>query len=598
MKALSALNQYLFKYKWKLLLGFLFIILSNLFQVYAPQVIRQAVDTISETVNLMQNGEIDKTEVGKNLAKTGLYLGFLYILLAILKGVFLFFTRQTIIVVSRLIEFDLKNNVYNHFQKLSLSFYKANNTGDLMNRINEDVSKVRMYLGPAVMYTANLIVLFILSIAFMLMVNVELTLYVLAPLPIMSVCVYFVSNLINKRSEDVQVQQSKLSTYAQEDFSGIRVIKAFNQGTERNNRFSMASDQYMEKNLDLVTVNALFHPIIILLIGLSTIITIYIGGQKVINGEDGLTIGNIAEFVIYINMLTWPFAAVGWVTSLTQRAAASQKRINDLLLVEPEIVSKPNPNQTIKGLIQFKDVSFTYPTSGIKALKNISFTVKPGEILAVIGRTGSGKSTLINLLNRQYDPTKGDIFIDKENLKNIDLEKLHEETGYVPQEVFLFSESIADNIAFGLDKNTSMSVIEQAATDAHIHHNIIEFPKGYNTLLGERGINLSGGQKQRISIARALVKNPSILIFDDCLSAVDAETEEIILSNLRRIMLEKTCVIVSHRISAVKNADQIIYLEDGVIVEKGSHHELIELKGGYYKLYLKQLKEAQNKEIA
>jgi ATP-binding cassette subfamily B multidrug efflux pump len=597
MKALAALNPFLYKYRFKLLLGIVFIVLSNLFAVYAPQIIREAVDAMTDLSSRFAEGSTQNgSTLKKEISYLAIKLALLYVFVAVMKGFFLFLTRQTIIIVSRHIEFDLKNKIYEHFQKLSLSFYKSNNTGDLMNRINEDVSKVRMYLGPAIMYTANLIVLFILSISFMLMVNVELTLYVLTPLPIMSICIYYVSDMINKRSEKVQRQQSLLSTFAQEDFSGIRVVKAFNQSVERQNKFDKGCQDYMDKTISLVTVNALFMPTIILLIGLSTIITIYIGGLKVINGEDGLTIGNIAEFVIYVNMLTWPFATVGWVTSLVQRAAASQQRINELLRVEPEIQYQKSEPISLKGKITFDEVSYTYKNSGIKAVNKVSFTVNEGEVLGVIGRTGAGKSTLINLVNRQLDPDQGKVLIDGIDIKKLDLEQLHENMGFVPQEVFLFSESISDNIAFGLKEDIVQEKLEGAALDAHIHHNIIDFKKGYNTILGERGINLSGGQKQRISIARALVKNPSILVFDDCLSAVDAETEEIILSNMNKIMKNKTAIVVSHRISAVKNANQILFMENGQVTEIGTHSELINNKQGYYKLYLKQLKESQKQQ--
>ncbi|MGY6560741.1 MAG: ABC transporter ATP-binding protein [Luteibaculaceae bacterium] len=596
MRALAALNPYLYKYRLKLFLGVIFIILSNLFAVYAPQIIREAVDTITEiSLEIYEADGVVSDALKDRIVKIGLYLALLYVFVAVMKGFFLFLTRQTIIIVSRYIEYDLKNSIYQHLQSLSLGFFKANNTGDLMNRMNEDVSKVRMYLGPAIMYSANLVVLFIMAIIFMLMVNVELTLYVLAPLPVMSVCVYFVSHQINVKSEAVQRQQGELSTFAQEDFSGIRVIKAFNQSQERQRKFDEGCQTFMNKTLSLVTVDALFMPIITLLIGLSTIITIYVGGVKVINGEDGLTVGNIAEFVIYINMLTWPFAAVGWVTSLVQRAAASQQRINELLDTKPEITF-PTENKIIPtGKITFENVSFTFKNSGIKALKNVSFTLNPGETLGVIGRTGAGKSTLIHMAARQFDPDSGRVLVDGVDIKSVNLDEVHEKIGYVPQEVFLFSETIQDNIAFGLMPNeVSTELIEQSAKDAHIHHNISEFKLGYDTVLGERGINLSGGQKQRISIARAIVKNPSILLLDDCLSAVDAETEEIILGNLQRIMKNKTALIVSHRISAVKNADKILFMEHGEVVEQGTHKELVAQKGGYYQLYLKQLKEQEN----
>jgi len=619
MRALAHLNKYLWRYKWQLILGMIFIVASNIFGIYAPQLIREAFDLITEAIHYYKkpadtfiNIEIPKSvaffqevtgidfgqfqglvkgeDLSKSITVLSLILACLYLMVSLIKGVFLFFTRQTIIVMSRLIEFDLKNEVYDHYQKLSLSFYRRNNTGDLMNRISEDVSQVRMYLGPAIMYSINLVVLAVLAIGAMLSVNVELTLFVLIPLPVLSISIYYVSRIMNERSERVQRQQSKLSTLTQEAFSGIRVLKAYNRQEFIESNFARECNTYKVLSLSQVKVDALFMPAIILLIGLSTIITIYVGGLKAIEGE--ITIGNIAEFVIYVNMLTWPFASVGWVTSLVQRAAASQQRINEFLQTTPEVVNESSVAKQIKGNIEFKEVSFTYPDSGIQALRGINFKVDRGSSLAIIGRTGSGKSTIANLICRLFDVTSGSILIDGRPLKNHHLGALRNAIGYVPQDIFLFSDSIANNISFGLDKeNVDQSVIENAAQRAHVYHNIEEFPQKFETILGERGINLSGGQKQRVSIARAIAREPEILIFDDCLSAVDTETEEVILKNLQEVMKGKTTILISHRVSTVKMADQILLLDNGKVIEKGNHNELIELDGDYQRLYQKQLLE-------
>lgn len=649
MRALLTLNHYFWKYRGKLALGIFFIILTNVFTVFAPlligdgvQVLRQANERFFEPIDAFQTNddaakaadantqgtpegqskeelfskptdlELPFTLQGlsdvfgisigatKNISsfsqlqnailQVGILLAVLYIVAYFLKGVFLFFTRQTIIVMSRLIEYDQKNEIYQHYQELSMGFYKRNRTGDLMNRISEDVSKVRMYLGPAVMYTLNLVVLIVLVVSVMLFIDWELTLYALLPLPFMSVCIYYVSSTINKRSEQVQRQQSRLSTIVQESMSGIRVLKAYHREENSNRHFSEESDLYKMKALSLVKVDALFMPIIVLLVGLSTILTIYIGGQKVIAGELGVE--HIFSFVFFVNQLTWPFASVGWVTSLVQKAEASQERINEFLDTKPEITNSAEEAATIKGEIEFKGVSFVYPDSGIRALRNISFTIKPGETLAIIGRTGSGKSTIANLIARQFDPTEGEVLLDGKPLPEHNLYQVRSSIGYVPQEVFLFSDSIRENIAFGLDHTDDAEVI-QAAKDAQVHQNIEDFPKQYDTLLGERGINLSGGQKQRISIARAIIKNPQILMFDDCLSAVDTETEEAILNNLKRIMQGKTSIIISHRVSSIKHADRILVMDNGEIIERGTHEELVEADGTYAELYRKQLLEEQ-----
>jgi ATP-binding cassette subfamily B multidrug efflux pump len=619
MRALAHLNQYLWQYKWHLVLGTLFIVLSNLFGIYAPVLIREAFDLVTETMAAYRGDSVsdysiqlpesvalindifgldssvfsninEKSSLAELITRLCLILAAIYLGISLLKGVFLFFTRQTIIVMSRLIEFDLKNEVFDHYQKLSLAFYRRNNTGDLMNRISEDVSQVRMYLGPAIMYSINLVVLAVLAIGAMLRVNIELTLYVLLPLPLLSISIYYVSKLINQRSEKVQRQQSRLSTLTQEAFSGIRVLKAYNRQNFIQKDFTKECNTYKVLSLSQVKVDALFMPAIILLIGLSTIITIYVGGIKAIQGE--ISIGNIAEFVIYVNMLTWPFASVGWVTSLVQRAAASQERINEFLHTEPEIANPKKEQDNISGKIEFNHVSFVYPDSGIEALQDVSFTVSKGSTLAIIGRTGSGKSTIANLICRNFDVTKGQLLVDSKPIESLNLESLRNSIGYVPQDVFLFSDTIANNIGFGLNpEDVGPEIVEQAAENAHVKHNIDDFQRKFETILGERGINLSGGQKQRVSIARAIAREPDILIFDDCLSAVDTETEEIILGNLRKIMEGKTTLLISHRVSTVKMADQIIVLDHGKVIEKGSHEDLLALDGEYRDLYQKQLLE-------
>ena len=552
-----------------------------------PESIQWLSDSMGLDVSVAENINNYDT-LSEALIFMAFLLAMIYIAIYFIKGVFLFFTRQTIIVMSRLIEFDLKNAIFDQYQRLSLGFYKRNNTGDLMNRISEDVSKVRMYLGPAVMYTLNLGVLIVLVVYEMVSIDLELTLYSLLPLPFMSMGIYYVSSIINKRSDAVQFQQSKLSTIVQETMSGIRVLKAYHREEYSTQNFQSESDGYKVKVLDLVKIEALFMPIIVLLVGLSTILTIYIGGMKVINGQ--LALGAIFQFVFYVNMLTWPFASVGWVTSLVQKAEASQARINEFLDEVPEIMNEADGRSEIKGEITFDRVGFTYPESGTAALKDVSFTIHPGETLAIIGRTGSGKSTLANLISRQFEATSGQILVDRKLIREVNLNDLRSSIGAVPQEVFLFSESIRNNIAFGLDE-VNQPKIEEAAKMADVHHNIVDFPLGYDTLLGERGINLSGGQKQRISIARAIIKEPKILIFDDCLSAVDTATEEVILSNLKVIMKDKTSVIISHRVSSIKHADKIIVLDQGELIESGTHDELIDTKGAYFELYQKQLLE-------
>ncbi|PJB14628.1 MAG: ABC transporter [Flavobacteriales bacterium CG_4_9_14_3_um_filter_32_8] len=609
MKSLQHLNKYLFKYKYRLLLGLLFVAISNVFGLYPAQIIRQAFDLADAQLNgttFPNNSYLSALFGGQSFTKTILLFGIIVLILAILKGVFTFFMRQTIIIMSRLIEYDLKNEIFNKYQQLDSTFYKENNTGDIMNRISDDVGKVRMYIGPGIMYTINLIVLFALVVPVMFSINVRLSIYSLIPLPILSVIIYYVSNLINRQSEKVQKKLSDITTLSQETYSGIRIIKSYVKEKFFFAKLEKENEDYRQYSMDLVKTHALFFPIMMLLIGMSTIFTIYIGGNEYIANVTNplipeakkLTKGNILEFVIYINMLTWPVTAIGWVTSIIQRAAASQKRINEFLSVHSSIINPTNDQLEIDGKITFDNVSFTYPESGIKALKNISFEVKKGETLAIVGRTGAGKSSIINLLLRNYDTNGGHILIDDKNLKTINLNKLRENTGLLPQDVFLFSDTIENNIAFGYKNELpDKSIIEKAAKDAAIYSSIIEFPKGFQTKIGERGITLSGGQKQRISIARAIIKNPKLLIFDDCLSAVDTETEDIILNNLKLIMKDRTSIIVSHRVSSVKNANIILVIEKGEIIEKGTHESLLKAKGSYYETYKIQLLEEEKNKI-
>ena len=590
MKSLSYLNKYFIKYKWRLLLGVLFIVVQNFLFVEMPSVVKNAVNDFQD---LIKSGEVIENAGWLALSVALLYLG-----LSVGKAILLFFTRQTIIKVSRFIEYDLKNEIYEQYQKLSFTFYKKNKTGDLINRISEDVSKVRMYLGPAVMYTVNLVVLFTLCLVKMMSINVELTLWVLIPLPIMSILVYKVSSTMNRQSERVQHEQSNLSSTVQESFSGIRVLKAYGAEDAFKQKFNTSTDNYLKRNMDLVVTNSLFMPTIILLIGLSTVLVVYIGGLMAMDPKEGIDVGEIVQFIMYVNMLTWPFASVGWVTSLVQRAAASQERINEFLKQKSDISNPTQKTMDLKGEIRFENVSYTYPNSGIQAIKNLSFQIDAGKTLAILGRTGSGKSSVINLVMRQFDPDSGDVFIDETNLKELNLDQYRKATGVVPQEVFLFSDTIANNIKFGLNdtNETSQDEVEAVAKRAHVHHNIAAFKDGYETLLGERGVNLSGGQKQRVSIARALIRDPKFLILDDCLSAVDTETEEIILDNLQSEFHQSTTLIVSHRVSSIRNADKIIVLNEGTKIEEGSHNELLKQNGVYAEMYQKQLLEEKEGE--
>lgn len=587
MKPLWRLNKYLYKYKGLLLLGIVFTVISNVFVIIPAQLVRVAIDYVVESFALyrpLMNGGLGEA-ARDNFLEFVLVFGLLILAMALLRGFFLFLIRQTIIIMSRRIEYDMKNELFDHYQNLPLSFYRKNSTGDLMARISEDVSRVRMYLGPAIMYGINLLVLFPLVIFYMVSVNAELTLYSLLPLPVLSLSIYFVNNLINERSERIQRSLSGLSTYVQEAFSGIRVLKAFVREEDSSRAFAEASEEYKEKSIALTKVNALFFPLIMALVGISTIITVYVGGLQVIEGQIGY--GVIAEFILYVNILTWPVTSLGWVTSIVQRAAASQTRINEFLDAKNDMISTEKIKTEIEGNIEVKDLTFIYPDSGIKALDSISFKIKAGQTLGIIGTTGSGKSTIAYLLMRMYDPTSGVIKIDGRELPRYEVAGLRRQIGFVPQDVFLFSDTIANNIAFGLDHADS-ELIEQAAKDADVYQNIIDFPKGFETLLGERGITLSGGQKQRVSIARAIAKKPKILILDDCLSAVDTKTENAILSALKSIMKDRTSVIISHRVSSAKLADHIIVLNDGQIIERGDHESLMNQKGVYAELYEKQ----------
>ncbi len=583
MKALKHLNKYFFKYRYRLVIGIIITIVAKIFALFTPRLVGASINIVSDRLDGKITQEVFRDELIVNV---------LYILgAAVVAGIFTFLMRQTIINVSRYIEYDLKNEIYQHYQVLSQNFYKTNRTGDLMNRISEDVGKVRMYVGPALMYTMNTLTLFTVAIIYMVNTAPKLTMYTLIPLPILSVTIYKLSRLINKRSTIVQQSLSTLSTYTQETFSGISVIKSYGIEPRTNIEFEGLSAENRQKQINLTKVQALFFPLMILLIGISNLIVIYIGGTQYMNGEIE-NIGTIAEFIIYVNMLTWPVATVGWVTSLVQQAEASQKRINEFLETEPEIENKVEVLTPIKGNIEFKNVSFVYPDTNIEALKNVSFKLNSGETLAILGKTGSGKSTILDLIGRLYDIEDGRILIDKKQISELNLYSLRESIGYVPQDAFLFSDTIENNIKFGKEDATNDEVIE-AAKNARVHKNIVGFNKGYDTVLGERGITLSGGQKQRVSIARAIIKKPDILLFDDCLSAVDTETEEKILKNLAKLTKDKTTIIVSHRVSSAKNADKIIVLEDGKIIQSGNHESLINTNGYYKELYTKQLSEKE-----
>jgi ATP-binding cassette subfamily B multidrug efflux pump len=581
LKELQYINNYFFKYKRQLLIGILITILSKFLTLKIPQIIGDSLNVVEE----YQNGEITNLEEVKHQ----LFINILLIVgVALCSGFFTFLMRQTIIVTSRLIEFDLKNEIYQQYQRLSLNFYKKNRTGDLMNRISEDVSKVRMYVGPAIMYSINMIVLFAVGFTQMISIDVKLTMYTLIPFPLLSISIFILSKVIHKRSTIVQEYLSKLTTFNQEFFSGINVVKSYGIETSVIKDFDKIANESKEKNIHLQKANALFFPLMILLIGISNLFVIYIGGTQYINGE--IQFGTIIEFMLYVNILTWPVAVVGWVTSMVQQAEASQARINEFLKEIPEIQNTNTFSSELNGNVTFKNVTFTYDDTNITALKNISFSVKSGETLAILGKTGSGKSTIIELISRLYDTKIGSVLLDEIPIKEVNLNAVRSQIGFVPQDPFLFSESIEENIKFGKESATKEEIIS-AAKNADVHDNIINFPNGYKTILGERGVTLSGGQKQRISIARAIIKEPKILIFDDCLSAVDTETEEKILSNLEIISKNITTFIVSHRVSSAKKADKIIVLNEGEIIQKGTHDDLIHIDGYYKSLYEQQLLE-------
>jgi ATP-binding cassette, subfamily B, multidrug efflux pump len=588
MKELKYLNKYLLKYKWHMLLGLLFVIISNVFQILPAQMVRHSIDLVVDNIRVY--GSFEKTGLQTDFFKVFsrgiLFYAILILIMALLRGVFLYFVRQTLIVMSRLVEYDLKNEIFEHYQSLPLSFYRKNSTGDLMNRISEDVGRVRMYLGPSIMYGLQLITLFAMLIPWMFSINSKLTWYALIPLPLLSISIFYVNNIIEYRSEQIQKSQSRLSTFVQEAFSGIRVLKSFTREMESTRNFTNESEEYKSQSLKLTRVQALFFPLIMGLTGLSTIFTVYAGSVEVINGN--LTFGNIAEFIIYVNLLTWPVTSLGWTSSLVKRAEASQKRINEFLKIKTDIISAKDVVRTLQGKVEFDTVSFVYPDTGIQALKNISFNIKPGESLAIIGTTGSGKSTIANLISRLFDVTEGEVRIDDIPIKDYNLNNLRSQTGIVPQDVFLFSDTIFNNIGFGLTAPTEEKII-QAAKDADVYSNIVAFPQGFNTRVGERGITLSGGQKQRVSIARAVVREPKILILDDALSAVDTKTENTILNSMKKIMQGRTSIIISHRVSSAKLANKIIVLDEGRIVESGTHEDLIAATGAYRELYEKQM---------
>ncbi|WP_333660726.1 ABC transporter ATP-binding protein [Chishuiella changwenlii] len=583
MKSLQKLNIFLWKYKWRILLGFIFTICANWVQVFSVTYIREAINAVEELLrNFKQNGNdnIDLLKQGLMYASLA-FFGF-----KVLGGILTVGTRQMIIVASRYIEFDLKNVIYDKYQKLSLSFYKKHKTGDLMNRITEDVGLVRMYLGPGIMYPIDLLSRVIIIAYFMLQIDKELTLYTLAPLPILSVLIYNVAKNINKKSKRVQEQQSTISSSVQDTFSGIRVIKSFNSEGFIKSKYQVEADEYQTRALNLAQIQAAFGPLMVVVVGISNLMILYLGGLKYIEGT--MDIGSIAQFFLYLNMLIWPFTSLGWITMVVQRAEASMFRINEFLNAESDIQEKEFEYQQINGSIEFRNVSYVYENTGIKALDNVSFKINKGETLAILGKTGSGKSTIALLVTRSLEPTSGEILIDGKNINDLSIQAVRDVIGYVPQEAFLFSDSLTNNILFGSDASEEM-IAEEFARKAVVHNNIDNFKERYDTVVGERGVTLSGGQKQRVSIARALVNDPNILIFDDSLSAVDTETEEQILNNLSSEIDGKTTIIITHRVSSAKRADQILILKDGKVIENDSNENLINKRGYYYELYNKQL---------
>lgn len=579
MQELKYLNKYLFKYKWKLLLGIFITIISRIFSLFTPKL-------VGNSMTLIEKSNLDIDQIGGKLEVLLLRNILIILSASLISGFFTFWMRQTIINVSRYIEFDLKNEVYNHYQSLCSLFYKTNRTGDLMSRITEDVSKVRMYVGPAIMYSINTITLFVIVISFMFSISPTLTIYSLIPLPILSFTIYTLSKKIHLKSTLVQEYLAKLSTFSQEVFSGIKIIKSYNMQKVVSTKFDNFSNSSKERSIDLSKVQALFFPLMILLIGISNIIVIYVGGNQYIEGK--IDIGVIAEFIIYITMLTWPVAVVGWVTSIIQQAEASQKRINSFLKSKPSVCNYGKILNFENGDINFKNVSFKYPETNLYALKNINFSISSGNTLGIIGKTGSGKSTVLELITRSYDVTSGEIYLDDKILSSYDLQSLKSFISYVPQNPFLFSDTIIENIKFG-NYTSSDDEVVKVAKDSSIHSDISRFKDQYETLLGERGVNLSGGQIQRITIARALLKRSKILLLDDCLSSVDAKTESSILSNIKKGKKEETVIIVSNKISSVMHADLIIVLDKGIIIEKGTHKQLLSIKGFYEKLAQKQV---------
>ncbi len=605
MKHLATLNKYFWKYKWLLLLGILFVVLTNYFRIMAPQLTGYVVKTVVNKIEnraaapSLQKGNYDILVQQAVYAFDGLsdnkkilFSGLALLLVAIISGFFMFLMRQTIIVMSRHIEYDQKNEVFAHYQQLHAGFYKTHSTGDLMNRIAEDVSRVRMYTGPALMYFINLAAVIGFSTFFMFRANPTLTWVSLAPLPLLAIAIYFVNNIINRRSEKIQSLLSDLTTNAQESYSGIRVIKSFGQESNMLRFFANNSEAYKTNALGLAKTEAIYFPSMALLIGLSTLLTIMFGAIYAV--DDASKLSTIVEFVMYIQMLTFPVSAIGWTASMTQRAAASQKRINEFLLTQPDITDSPTAQTPLlKGHIALDHVSFTYPHTGIQAIKDFTLEVKPGQKVAIVGRTGSGKSTIAQLLLHMYNPQQGSIAYDGVPIGQIELEHLRSQMGYVPQDVFLFSDTVRNNIAFGLD-NASAETVVQAAKQASVHNEIMGFAEGYDTMIGERGVTLSGGQKQRISIARALIKNPQVVIFDDCLSAVDARTENEIVGNLYQFLQDKTALIITHRIFSLFRFDKIVVLHEGRIAEQGTHEQLLALNGLYAEMYARQQVEAES----
>ena len=617
LKHLKAVNKYFTKYRWRFFLGIIFVIVSNYFGILAPQVTGYVMDKVQIKISQLNEeqqvytkafskeydplvkafiNQVEQKIQAHDFTWLVMICGITLLVLALLRGIFMFFMRQTIIVMSRLIEYDQKNEVYRHYQELDTAFYKSHSTGDLMSRMAEDVSRVRMYTGPAMMYFINLVALIGLSLFYMFQKNWELTLYVLAPLPILAITIYIVNTIIHKRSENIQAQLSTLTTNAQESYSGIRVIKSFVQESTMEHFFEQNSEAYKKSAVNLAKIEAIYFPSISLLIGLSTLLTIMIGGLYHISNPDDITIGTIAEFVVYINMLTFPVSSIGWVASMVQRASASQKRLNEFLDTVPDIqnITAPLPVH-LQGHIRFEGVDFTYPHTGIRALKDFSLDIPKGNKIAVIGKTGSGKSTIAQLLLRMYDPVRGKILIDGTDIRQMDVRQMRAQISYVPQDVFLFSDTIAGNIGFGLDKATD-EMIHKAARQANVEKEIGRFPQGFLTAVGERGVTLSGGQKQRISIARAMIKDPEIVVFDDCLSAVDARTEKEIIGNLYEFLKEKTAIIITHRIFSLFSFDSIIVMDDGRILEKGTHDELMALNGHYTEMYRQQQEQDQKEE--